>query len=457
MRLSNTIAGRLIRGFGATSLGPIFTGIIQLVSVPLLLHFWGAAKYGDWLLLSAIPTYLTLSDLGLGDASSSDMTMRVGANDQAGALRTFQSAWILVTSVSVVVLLLAVVSVWWIPWQPWLKLSGISSSRAAAVILVLGAYVIVSQQTGVTESGYRSDGHFATGTFWMSILRLIEAALGTAVAVLGGGLLAVACTYLLVRLLGTITYAVFLLRLSPWIRYGVRHARWESIRKLVGPGFGFMMLPLGYAFSLQGLTIIVGARLGPIAVVSFSTLRTLSRFSLQLAGIVKHGLWPELSRAFGAGEISLARRLHRRACQAALSLSIVCGLFLWVFGPSIYRFWVRDRVPFDATCFHALLLVVVTSSLWDMSSVIPISINTHCRLALIYSGVTFASLGLAWILVPKLGILGAPVAMFATDTVMIAIVLHTTLSQVQDGLMPFVAGLFTVPRLRHALRPAPEV
>jgi O-antigen/teichoic acid export membrane protein len=446
-----------MRGIGATSLGPIFTGVIQLVSVPVLMHFWGAAKYGDWLLLSAIPTYLTLTDLGLGDASASDMTMRVGANDRDEALCTFQSAWVLVTSISLVMLLLALVSVWWIPWQHWLKLSGISSKQAARVILVLGAYVIASQQNGITESGYRSDGYFATGTFWMAILRLVEAALGVVVAVLGGGLLMVACTYLLVRLIGTIAYAALLLRLSPWIRYGVRHVSWGTIRQLAAPGFGFMVLPLGYVFSLQGLTMVIGARLGPIAVVSFSTLRTLSRVSLQLASIIKHTLWPELSRAFGAADIPLARGLHRRACQAALSLSALCGLFLWVFGPHIYRFWVRDGVPFDATCFHALLLVAVTSSLWDMSSVIPISTNGHFRIALIYSALSLLSLGLAWTLAPSFGTVGAAIAVLSLDVFMTWLVLRTALYNVRDNLKQFISAIFTIPDFRQIFRPVPGV
>src|SRR6266853_4248178 len=113
---SNNLRSRLLRGFSATALGPVVTAIVQVVSVPLLLHVWGAAKYGDWLLLSAIPSYLTLSDLGFGNASGSDMAMRVAANDRRGALETFQSSWVLVTLSSLVALLLALMSVWWITW-----------------------------------------------------------------------------------------------------------------------------------------------------------------------------------------------------------------------------------------------------------------------------------------------------------------------------------------------------
>ena len=105
--IAGTVRGRLIRGFGATALGPVVTAIIQLGTVPLLLHAWGAAKYGDWLLLSAVPSYLVLSDMGFGTASGSDMTMRVAAGDREGALRTFQSSWALLASASIVMMLLA--------------------------------------------------------------------------------------------------------------------------------------------------------------------------------------------------------------------------------------------------------------------------------------------------------------------------------------------------------------
>src|SRR5579863_7074061 len=101
--VKNGVARRLVRGFGAAALGPIVTTIVQLVSVPVLLHYWGTVKYGDWLLLSAIPSYLTLSDLGFGDASGSDMTMRVASGDRQGALETFQSSWVLLSLVSLAV------------------------------------------------------------------------------------------------------------------------------------------------------------------------------------------------------------------------------------------------------------------------------------------------------------------------------------------------------------------
>jgi len=450
------LRGRLMRGLGATALSPVVAAVIQLGSVPLLLHAWGTARYGDWLLLSAIPMYLTLSDLGFGDASGSDMAMRVAANDKPGALRTFQSSWVLVSVVSLAALLTASLVVWHVPWQHWLRLSTVGNFQAAIVLLVLAAWVVVAQQNGVTESGYRCDGNFAIGTLWSTLQRLAEVSIATTIALLGGSLIAVACAYLLTRSVATIAYALLLRYKSPWLSYGFKYADWQTIRELSGPAFGFIAFPLGQALSFQGFTIVVGALLGPLAVVAFSTLRTLSRLNFQLIAVFKHAFWPELSMAFGAGDIALARRLHRHACQASLALSVAGGAFLWIAGPYIYHFWVRQHVAFDAVCFHVLLLAVITNSLWDTSAVIPMSVNGHLRIAVIYAGAALASLGLAWILTPRLGITGAALALLATDVWMTGLVLRTTLRQVQDSLKKFVAALFVIPAFRQAIPATPE-
>ena len=450
------VARRLLRGAGAAALSPVVSAIVQLGSVPLLLHAWGAAKYGDWLLLSAIPSYLTFSDLGFGDASGSDMSMRVAAGDRQGALETFQSSWVLVTGVSLVALLLAGILSWWIPWQAWLRLSGVSNTEAAKVLMILGAYIGVSQQNGIVESGYRSDGHFATGTFWILMLRLAETVAATIVALAGATLVAVAATYLAVRCAGTLGYALYLRRLSPWIAFGIRHARLSRIKRMAAPAMGFIAFPLGYALTLQGFTIVIGAMLGPLAVVSFSTLRTLSRMILQVMTVIKHALWPELSRAFGEGNVGLARLLHRQAWRATLGLSLLGAVFLWIFGPFIYALWLRQGVAFDAACFHVLLAVVVVNSLWEASSVIPMSINGHFRIAVLYAATALVSLGLARVLIPSLGTVGAALALLAADGFMSVVVMRSALAHTEDRWKKFAGALFAMPSFRQMLPPARE-
>jgi O-antigen/teichoic acid export membrane protein len=439
--MTSSLKQRLGRGIGSTALGPVVTAVIQLGTVPLLLHAWGAAKYGDWLMLSAVPSYLTFANLGFGDASGSDMTGRVARGDRQGALETFQSSWALLLLISTAVLLAASALVWWIPWRQWMHLSGLSSRQAAGVILALGTWVVVGQQCGIIESGYRCDGNFATGTFWGTILRLVETVLATAAGIRTGSLLDVALTYLAARSLGTLAYGLLLRRKSPWLSLGLKYARRERIRQLAAPALGFMALPLGNAVGIQGFTLLIGFLSGPIAVTAFSTMRTLARVNFQLTAVLAWAIWPELSAAFGAGDLALARILHRRAFQAGVASSLLISAFLWFAGPWIYRAWIRHAVSFDAACFHILLLVAFANSLWFTSSVVPMSTNAHHRLAMAFAAASLGSVAIGWALIPVMGISGAAWALLVIEILMISLVLRTSLSQLQETFAGFAGGL----------------
>jgi O-antigen/teichoic acid export membrane protein len=434
----------LLRGLGATALGPVVTAVIQLATVPCLLHFWGAAKYGDWLILSAIPSYLSLSDLGFGDASGSDMTMRVASGDREAAVETFQSSWVLLSLVSVVVAVIAATAVWSVPWQHWVRLATLSDVQASSIVLVLGIYVLVSQQCGILESGFRCDGNFATGNVGGTLIRVVESSAGAIVGALTGSLLWAAAAYLISRVVGTVAYAIVLRKKNPWLSIGFCFATFSKIKELAAPAFGFIALPLANAISIQGFTLVIASVLGSVAVAEFSTLRTLSRLNFQLTTVIAWALWPELSRAFGAGNLPLARTLHRHAYQAVMALSVAAGSALCFFGPALYGHWIRNAVRFDAKTFHILLLVTFVNSLWFTSSVVSMSTNAHQRITLAYAGLSLLSIGLGRILLVRQGLSGTAMALLLIEIPMTYLVLRTSLRQLQEKLADFVRGILTL-------------
>ena len=155
-------------------------------------------------------------------------------------------------------------------------------------------------------------------------------------------------------------------------------------------------------------------------------------------------------------DLRLMRRLHRYACQASLACSVLGGALLWIFGPFVYRVWTHRQVTFDPACFHVLLFVGVMTSLWNTSAVVPMSINRHCRIAVVFAGSSMLCLALAGMLIPSWGTFGAGVAILVADGYMVVLVLRTTLWHVQDRLGRFVPALFVVPSFRHTLQAAPE-
>ena len=90
-------AGRIRRGLAANIGGMGVTLVIQLVSVPVLLTAWGVPTYGEWLVLSAVPTYVALSDLSFSSVAGNSMVMLEAQGNRTDAVALGRRLWSIVT------------------------------------------------------------------------------------------------------------------------------------------------------------------------------------------------------------------------------------------------------------------------------------------------------------------------------------------------------------------------
>ncbi|MDR3413049.1 MAG: hypothetical protein P4L87_19200, partial [Formivibrio sp.] len=437
----------LFHAIGATSLGPVLTALIQIVSVPVFLHFWGPKLYGEWLVLSAIPIYLGLTDFGFGCVAANDMTMQVARGEKSAALKVFQSTWVLTTVFSVSIGIGVAFALWLLPFERWLKVTLLSSGQVAAILCVLCVYVLLDLQWTVIEAGFRCDGNYAFGTALGNIVRFLTNVSSVIAVISHASPLAVALTLVIVHFLGNWVCQIVLRRKSPWLRYGYSHAHLSVIKKLFGPAIAYMAFPAGSALSLQGMTIVVAMVLGPIAVVAFSTVRTLTRFAYQAGYVISNSIWPELSMAFGAGNRLLARNIHRCACQASLGVSFAAVVFLALAVKSIYGYWTHYKVVLDHQLFYLLLIEVLANAFWYSSSIVSIACNRHERQAVVYVLLTALSLPAAWLLMPRFYLSGAGISLLLVDLCMICYVLHHSLELLHDSLRDFAFALLRAPTL----------
>ena len=445
-----SVRERFIRGFGATALGPIVTILAQVISVPVFLHSWGPKVYGEWLVLTAIPTYIAFSDVGFGSVAGNDMTMRVTASDRRGALEVFQSTWILMSVVSFLVVIGFIFGAWTLPLNRWLNLSTITPTITREILTAFFLYSFLSLQSDLTTSGFRCEGNYALGMLIKNLLRLSETVIATVIVILHASVLQVAVLYLMMRLIGTPLMAWIMVRKSPWLQYGIRQASFRSIRTLAAPAVAYMAFPAGNALSIQGMVLVISAVLGPVAVATFSTMRTLTRFSFQIMEAVKNSVWPELSAAYGAQNWPLARKLHRVACQVSLWSSLGTVAFLFFAGDKIIAIWTHGRITVDEPTFRWLLLVIIANSFWYTSSVVTIASNTHERVAVVFLIGTAASLAIARLLMPHFGLSGAAMALLAIDIIVGWYVLGRSLKTLSESARDFYASMFRIARARFS-------
>jgi len=427
---------RLIKSFGANTVGQGLNIVVQLFSIPLYLSAWGTHLYGEWLLLTTIPAYLIMSDMGLTSVAGNNMTMQVGSTDRSTALATFQSTWLFLSLISFLLIIIVLI-ISSLPMAIWLNLTLLGQENANMILLLLSIVVCFQLQEGLLNAGYRSDGYYALSVWISNGSRLVEFLIIALILVGGYGPTAIAAIMVLVRAVTFIVSRYILKRRLPWIFYGVKAARLSIIQSMALPSIAFMAFPLGNAIKNQGMLSIVGVALGATYVVDFSTMRTVLNSTQQLMGLINSAVWPEISRAYGAGNIELTKILHRISCKISLGFAIFSVFLLALYGDVIIRLWTNGQVELDPTFFNLMLLVMITTSLWFTSSVVLAATNYHQQMALVYLLSTVVSICIAWIMINMTGLSGIPIGLLITEVAMSIYVIKHSMKLVNDTFGSF--------------------
>lgn len=394
--MSKDVLRRLLQGFGANAYGQVVTTIVQIVGVPILLYSWGKELYGVWLILFAIPSYLSVTDLGFSQSAANDMTARTGRGDREGALRVFHClTGLIYTIVALGLILSALAFFHLLPLQDWLHFELISTEEVRLILWLLSAQVLISLLNGVNHAGFRASGEYALHVGLTATVRLVQFAGVWMVALAGGKLLAASIVFSLVQVIASLALAVLLVRRHRWLSFSVRYARWGELRRLLKPSLANMAIPAGQALSLQGMVLVVGAILGPVSVVVFSTLRTLTRLVFQLAVAISNAVEPEIATAYGMRNHNLIKNLFVNQLRAAFWLSAAASVGLVVFGDIILRVWTHGAVRMHPLLFILLLISSLLGALWFSALNTLKAANLHVYASLVYTMCSAAVVGLA--------------------------------------------------------------
>jgi len=357
--------------------------IIQLAQVAVLTSVWSLERYGAWILLSTIPAYFALTDLGFSAAAQSDMTMSLARGDLARARATYQSTWALMVLVSATVIFLTGAAVWLMNGHANSSnavVSAIATQGWTAFLFVV--YALVSLCARVVLAGFRAANLYATGTLIYEVSLFLECWIMLGVAVAGGSFDDCVLAGIVSRVFWTIVKNVVLARQQPELQLGFAAASRAELRRILKPALAAMATPISLALNLQGIVVVIGYAVSPVAVAIFTPVRTLSRVGLQLAGTFNRATMPEVSRAASLDNSVTLRRLLVATAASALLVLLPGAVLFAVVGQSAVELWTHHRISPPWLVVALLGADMFVQGCWYFISNLLLSTNEHTRVAL---------------------------------------------------------------------------
>jgi O-antigen/teichoic acid export membrane protein len=386
-------AARVRQGLMSNAFGLAARIFIQFAQVPLFLNFWSAEKYGEWLLLSAIPIYLALSGFGISAVGGNLIATAASLKQTERARSIFRTVWILVVTSNIFLLLVTVVALFGFGLHKAAHFSSLSPNELSQTILLLVLLVVLRLQTGINEVAFRARGAYGAFTFVDTIAQFVE--LAALVVCLSNfpSMVATAGTLVLVRAVLLLGLLIHLWSIDRWLLGKGDTSIAALAGEMMAPAAGQLIFPIAHAIQYQGITILIGSAFGAVEVATYVTLRTFLRFG---------DLFLNFFHNLSQNEVAyFASEVHQNRLKDFLALGLVCcvtaiGLYasaMIAAGPQLFGLWVSGQLRFDRGLLYVLLSITLLRALYGAPAAVLSGLNQTFAMSMAFLGGTILALG----------------------------------------------------------------
>lgn len=408
--------GRIIRAVSAGLYGQGVTIGLQLLLVPVLLSAWGTETYGVWVIISAIPATLAMSDLGFATTAGNLMTIALAKGDRQRAVAILSDASAVVGAACILLLSLALVN-FALGSGDLIVFNSADVKAVNLAVTAFFAYVAVTIVSGLASACFRSIGQMATGLVIYDTSRIAEGLLVVLVAKQGGGIALAATVSLLCRGTGTIVALIILSAQAPWLRPAFAAISQSELRRMARSAVAVVAIPGSASIGQQAIVVIVGTVLGPSAAAAFSVMRTLGRSAVQLLLVVSRSVSPEYSRAFARQDVRRMSELEILNTATIPLLMFPFSLALATYGVEIVRLWTAGRIVLSVEFVVCMTVGTFLHGSWNALIAPLVGINRHELFSAAFFGATILSIPLILLCTYCGGLIGASISMVALETV----------------------------------------
>ena len=372
--------------FAANIFNQLTVILTQIVIMPIMIGALGVHTFGIWLVLAAIPAYLSISDLGFSYSAKSDMAVRMAAGDLKGAVETLSSVTALMSVVMAGFALVYVGVTYVVGWTTVFDLKGLSL-HDAHTILLFGLIQIVSYQAYMISGAIlRANRQPALESFFGGALRLAESTALVAGAFMTHNLVAAAACWALARLVLTVVITAGTLIFVPSLRPSVPAISRKRMVDLFRPSMAFMLMPLANSFLLQGSTLILSSGAGASVVAAFNIYRTVTRMGVSVGNTLNYTFVPQYSYSWGARHTDAYFKLFRIHLGLLIAGCVGYMLVQAVGAKFFVDILSHHQIKLAPWVFGLLLLSAVFEMSWSVPLTLGSANNHVAFLTVVYVG-----------------------------------------------------------------------
>lgn len=416
--MPQSLASRLFGGISLSGILLVVVALQELILVPVYLLHWGPAIYRDWVVMAAMAEFLALLDLGMQVYFGNVLMQRYSSGDIKGYRKVQAEA--AGVYLGLVLIGMTVVGAFFAFSGESVRtdLLGVDDPETLAGFHWLALGVVFRLPLGLFVGAYRARGEPQRAVIFSLVQTVSRIAVIAIPILLGVGPEGVA--------IAVVVQGLAMAAVALWDQRARYDEHWPrptlpepgALKTALALGGGYNLHALAVTLNVQGMVLVVShLAVDSLSLIVFTTMRTLTglgpQVGVQLAAMV--GI--EQSREQGAGRAENLLRLHRFVLRLSAAVTgAVAGLLL-VVGPDLVAVWTHGKIEFDSALALAFLVAGMLSAPMRAAGHLFKFTNRPAVLVWSFSLQALIALSVAFVLVPRLGVLGAGLALVIADLV----------------------------------------
>lgn len=404
---------------GNASVAMLFAQVINMASnlllVPLFLLVWSVQLYGEWVTLTALVAYLSTMDMGVGLYGVNKLTQAY-ARKEIREYRRYQSTFLAfyLTGAVLGTILLAFAA-WTLPFANWFDIKEAPNNEIPVIITLLGIQVLWRIPQSLVISIYRTTGDLAKTQWITNFQQLLTLGIIAWGLIQGGNMLQLAFLQLVPIAVVTISVLIHLHYRMGEFFPTLREASWSVFTKVLKPSLLFAVFVLTTPLVFQGTVLLVSAVLGALAVVIFTTTRTLVNVVRQVIATISYAIWPEFTIMEVQGDVGKLVRAFYLTVTLTIVLGIGFSTALWFEGVDVIEVWTRRQLQPDSLLLRVFLVETTLLVIIGAVGLPSVASNRHKVNSLAALAGSISGVVLAALLIKPFGLVGVPLGLLAGE------------------------------------------
>lgn len=434
----------MLRNVGSNWVVTLVAIAATYVLTPFVIHTLGKEGYGTWTLITTTTGFISLLTLGVPMACVRYLAEHIAQRDTAKineAIGSCAALYLILGATAVAtgaVLGLLLIPLYETPAGP----SNEAGLAFAVMVLTVSAGFI----------GYLPEGiMFAHHDFVpRNLIRvagvLMRLTLTAVLLAMSASLVVLALVQAAVVAFDFATSWFFVHRRYPGVRISLANFHRPMVRQIFSFSLFVLLLQAGSRLSFEADALVIGAFLGvgsiPYYVVPNSLIVYLMEFVVAIAAVVA----PMATKLHTEGRTEALRDVFLKWSKVALSLSMMAGLFLIVFGPRFLGWWIDPS--FEGPGGEVLQILMISSLIFlpvrgvALPVLIGIGKPKAATLAFLAAGLLNIALSVA--LIQPFGLRGAAFGTAIPNVLFALFVLVHACRELRTSVLSYVR--YVVPR-----------